>query len=136
MKFLAIDFGERRTGIAVGLSDFKIPFPRPAIDLQKEDLIVALKRLIKEEGVDALVLGYPLHKDGSMSTKAQLILNLKPQLESQLNVPIHLQDETYTTVKAKERTSHFSMKDKRNKGKLDSAAACIILEEFFSTMSE
>ena len=136
MKFLAIDYGERRTGIAVGLSDFKIPFPRPALDLQKDDLFNALKHLVKEEVIDAVVLGYPLHKDGSMSTKAQLILSLKPQLESHLNIPVHLQDETYTTVKAKERTAHFSMKDKRNKGKLDSAAACIILEEFFSTLSE
>ena len=134
-RWLCIDFGERRTGLAVGQDDTGLAFPRPAIDTRAvPDPIAAIVATAAEEGARGLVLGLPLHPDGRPSEKTAAVRKFAAALSARCALPLFLQDETWSTVEAKERTAHWSAKKKKNeKSALDSAAAAVILQRFFET---
>lgn len=136
MKWMAIDFGERRLGIAVGSTETGMAFPRPWIDtLVEKDLMDALNRLIREEKPLALLLGMPLRTDGKPSEKAEAVLKFAQSLEV-LKLPIHFRDEAFTSVVAKEKTKHLKTKTKKQeKGRIDSAAACLLLQEHLDSLA-
>lgn len=132
-KLLGIDFGERRIGLAVGLSEFGMAFSRNAIDTKiTPNPFQAIKELISEENIDTIVIGYPQRTDDKVGEKEKVVDLFIQELEKVTSIPILRQNEAYTTETAKGLTSHFSKKKKRNqKSALDSAAACVILQEFF-----
>lgn len=137
-RWLCIDFGERRIGLAVGNSLTGLAFPRPHIDTREQgDPIGAIVRLARAEGVQALLIGWPLHPDGNPSEKTVAVAAFSKKLKEQIALPLYRHDEAYSTVIAKERTSHFSTKRKKErKGDLDSAAAAVILQEFLELPHE
>ncbi len=137
-KILGIDFGERRIGLALGLCETKLAFPRPPIDTRKSpDPIAAILQLAQDEHADALLIGWPLHPDGHRSEKTDAVEHFAKKIMQQSALPLFRHDEVYSTVIAKERTTHFSTKRKREqKGDLDSAAATVILQEFLELPEE
>ncbi len=65
-KMLGVDFGDRRTGVAVSDADGVIAFPRETLDCPLiERAAAAMARLADAEGVSAIVVGLPLNMDGS-----------------------------------------------------------------------
>jgi putative Holliday junction resolvase len=139
-RFLAIDFGERRIGLAMGSAETGMAFPRPYIDTQRTAPLPHLTALVLEERPDAIVLGWPLHLTGAAggepSPKCRAVVAFGLELQQALAragrpLPIWLHDESFSTVTAKERTGHFSLKRKQSaKGDLDSAAAAVFLQDF------
>lgn len=131
MKWLAIDFGERRLGIAVGSTETGMAFPRPWIDtLVEKDIFAALRQFVKDEKPVALLLGMPHRTDGKPSEKALAVQKFAKELEAQIPLPISFRDEAFTSVVAKEKTKHLKTKTKKQeKGRIDSAAACLLLQE-------
>ncbi|MBP5188130.1 MAG: Holliday junction resolvase RuvX, partial [Fibrobacterales bacterium] len=98
------------------------------------DPVAAIVATAAEEGARGLVLGLPLHPDGRPSEKTAAVRRFAAALSTRCALPLFLQDETWSTVEAKERTAHWSAKRKKNeKSALDSAAAAVILQRFFET---
>jgi putative Holliday junction resolvase len=131
MKWLAIDFGERRLGLAIGSEETSMAFPRPWIDTREQpDVIQALRVMIQDERPQSILLGLPLRTDGKPSEKATKVLEFAQELQQHFKLPIVYRDEAFTSVEAKQRTSHLSTKRKqKDKGLIDSAAACLLLQE-------
>jgi len=69
MKYLCIDFGERRVGLAVGDSELRFAFPRETIDRQIQDLWSRLAEIVTNEKIDSFVVGMPFHPDGRKDGK-------------------------------------------------------------------
>jgi putative Holliday junction resolvase len=134
-NYLAIDYGERRTGIAFANGSVGIAFPRETIDLSKNSLWQELGRLVKENKITDFVLGMPIHPNNHPDSKQKTVENFAEELQKQFpQITLHLQDESYTTQEATTLVGARFIASKNNKTKdksrIDKAAATIILQRF------
>ncbi|MCU0679853.1 MAG: Holliday junction resolvase RuvX [Planctomycetes bacterium] len=115
MTILGIDWGEKHIGLALGESETKIASPFKAVSTIKELLVV-----IKEEGIEVLVLGEPkkMQEHNRVDARFTDFLN---KLKIETNLPIHLVDERLSSHEA----------NKLIRGEKDhSVAAMIILQRY------
>lgn len=129
-RYLAIDYGDRRVGIAIADSEVPIAFPRETIDRQSTPLLERLATLIQSERITDIVVGWPVHPDGRPDGKHVDVQIFIDELASLHALPIHKQDESYSSQTVLQATSHFKKKEKRDKGRVDRAAAAVILQRF------
>ncbi|MCK4914452.1 MAG: Holliday junction resolvase RuvX [Planctomycetes bacterium] len=129
MRYLAIDYGNRRTGLAICDAEEIIASPLAVLQSQK-NLLEKIVDIIKSENVGAVVIGLPFNMDGSEGFQAKIVLKFAKQLESHLQIPIHFQDERLSTFAAKEKMADGDYTKNKKKKRLDAVAAAQILEEF------
>ena len=129
MRYLAIDFGDKRTGLAICDSAETLATPLAVISGQKE-LLKKIADIVSSENVEALVLGLPLSMDDSESTQTKHVLDFAEQLKKRFDIPIHLQDERLTTFAAERRLASGKLTRGKRKKRLDAVAAAAILEAF------
>lgn len=135
MKILAIDFGERRIGIAMGHSETKMAFPRDFIDTQRQNQWKELQMIIEDERPKLIVVGYPERTDGKSGEKVKVVDQFIQELESRFKMSIHRQNEAFSSVEAKSKTQHYTTKKKKQeKGRIDSAAAAVFLQEYLDSL--
>jgi len=127
-RYLGIDYGDRRVGIAIADAQVPIAFPRETIDRQKTDLWQRLEQLIANERIAQVVVGLPMHPDGRLNGKNIDVEKFAQEFRTRFQLPLHFQDESYSSVTVKERTGHFRRKEKMDKGRVDRAAASLILQ--------
>ena len=129
MRYLAIDYGAKRTGLAICDPAETVASPLAVIEGQK-DLLKRIADVVKAENVEAVVLGLPLNMDDTAGSQAKLVFGFAEQLEKVLNVPVHFQDERLSTFDADEKLSATEFSRKKKKKRLDAIAAAEILEAF------
>ena len=129
MRYLAIDYGTKRTGLAICDSAETISSPLKTIHGQKE-LIKKIAEVIEAENVEAVVLGLPLNMTGSESAQTRLVLKFGKQLEGFLRVPVLLQDERLSSFGAEEKLAPANLTKGKMRQRLDAVAAAEILEAF------
>lgn len=133
-KILAIDFGERRIGIAISDNKHTFAFPRLTIDTEKNsDVFQKIKSIIIDNDIGKVVIGNPVQVDGDDSKKSQQIKNFSKKLKKFIDIPIVFWDESYTTEKAKKILHKSTKSFKENKDKLDQIAASLILEDYLKS---
>ena len=134
-RILAIDYGLRRIGVAIGFVEMSMTFPKDHIDQKQEhDIFKAILKKLNEFDSQAIVVGYPQRTDGKPSEMANNVKKFVEELKAHTSLPIFLQDEAFSSQAAEAKTSHFSKKKKqKQKGKVDSGAAAIFLQEFLET---
>ncbi len=121
---MAVDFGERRVGVAVSDELGLLAHPRPALVVRS--LAEAVRRVCEEverEQAEELFVGLPLSLSGAHSEQTKRVLAFARALRERLPIPVHEVDERLTTVEAERR----GVKDRRD-GRLDSAAAALLLQ--------
>lgn len=129
MRYLAIDYGTKRTGLAICDFAETIASPLAVIERQKE-LLGKIADVVKNEGVEAIVLGLPLNMDGSQGPQARLVFKFADVLKEHLGVPVHLQDERLSSFDAEERLAAAEFTRAKKRKRLDAVAAAAILEAF------
>ncbi|MHC4076401.1 MAG: Holliday junction resolvase RuvX [Planctomycetota bacterium] len=129
MRYLAIDYGDKRTGLAICDAAETIASPLAVIEGQK-DLIKKINEIVTSEKVEALVLGLPLNMDGSQGYRVKLVFQFAEQLKAHLQIPIHFQDERLSSFAAKETLAPAELTRKKKKKRLDAIAAAEILQTF------
>ena len=129
MRYLSIDYGIKRTGLAICDAAEKIASPLKTIHGQKE-LLKKIAEVIEAENVEAVVLGLPLNMDGSESDQTRRVLRFSNQLKRFLSVPVFLQDERLSSFGAEERLAAAHLTKSKMKQRLDAVAAAEILEAF------
>lgn len=135
-KIIALDFGLKRTGIAI--TDEKRVIASPLTTVDSVNLMTFLKQLLEKEKVEIIVLGYPTRLDGSDSHITENIRILKEVLEKEFPTKqIDFQDERYSSASAME-TIHLMGKSKHKKDKklVDRVAATIILSEYLQSIQK
>ncbi len=133
MRYLAIDLGDKRTGLAVG--DDETGLATPAVTLPVTlgaALVEAIVRMIREHEVDTLVLGLPLNADGSEGQRARRTRQFGVSLQDATDMPIYYQDERLTTYAANQRLAGTGRTHKQKKAVRDAIAAAEILQDFLS----
>ena len=129
MRYLAIDHGTKRTGLAICDSDETIASPLTVIQGKKE-LLKKIAEVVETENVEAVVLGLPLNMDGSESSQTKLVLKFAEQLKDHLHIPVHLQDERLSSFSAEEKLASAKFTKEKMRKRLDAVAAAEILEAF------
>ena len=129
MRYLAIDYGAKRTGLAICDRSEIIVSPLTVIHDQR-DLLKKIADIVKAENVGAIVLGMPLNMDNSIGSQAELVLKFAKQLKNHVDVPIHFQDERLSTFGAEEKLAPAGFTWKKKKKRLDAIAAAEILDAF------
>lgn len=135
-RILAIDYGIKRTGIAV--TDPLQIIATGLTTIQSGELIPFLKKYLLEETVELIVIGMPKNWDESDThgTKPamQAILKIKKEFPA---MPVKEVDERFTSKMAKDAMIEMGMKkkDRRDKNLVDEIAATIILQEYLQSIS-
>lgn len=129
MRYLAIDYGMKRTGLAVCDTGETIASPLAVVHGRK-DLIQRIQRVVASEGVEAIVLGLPLNMDGTEGPQARLVHAFGKELGRQLGIPVHFQDERLSSFEAEQRLQEMDLSRAKKKERLDALAAADILQNF------
>ena len=129
MRYLAIDYGTKRTGLAICDSAETIASPLAVIQGRKE-LLKKIADVVESENVEAIVLGLPLNMDGSEGPQAKLVLEFAEELKAHLHIPVHFQDERLSSFGAEEKLTRANLTRDKRKKHLDAVAAAEILEAF------
>jgi putative holliday junction resolvase len=129
---LAFDFGTRRIGVAVGESAIGLAHPLATIaSEQNEHRFAAIERLIDEWHPALLIVGLPLHADGTEHALTARARRFANQLEGRFGLAAELVDERFTTHAATEALSDAGVKTRAHKDVRDQVAAQLILQAYF-----
>ena len=126
-RIIGLDWGLRRCGVAVSDENRGFVFTRPQLNVKsQDDLIKNILTVITEDRPVGLVLGLPLHADGSDSDTTKLVREFADLLSKQTDLPIIFVEENLTSAAAQDALGCKSMT--KIKQELDSVSAKIILE--------
>jgi putative Holliday junction resolvase len=129
-RFLGLDPGAVRCGVAITDSSATMAFPRPAL-ANDDALIGALRTLIEEERVGTVVVGRPVALSGNETSSTKQADAFYVALLSALDeVPVVQWDERLTTFEAQRSLSQAGLKAKDHRDHVDSAAAVIMLQNY------
>lgn len=131
-RLLAIDLGDRRTGLAVGDRITGIVSPAGVLEVVRERLIDPLAKAIAEHAPDALVLGIPLNMDGTEGPRARIARDMATALEERTGLPVVLQDERLTSFAADQAMARSGRTHGQKKKLRDALAAVAILEDYLA----
>ena len=134
MRYLAIDYGNKRTGLAICDQGETIVSPLAVIPSGK-DLVNKILEVIKKENIEAVVVGLPLNMDDSKGSQAQIAMKFAEQLKTNLQIPLYLQDERLSSFAAEEKLAPAQYTRAKKKERLDAIAAAEILELFLQQKS-
>jgi putative Holliday junction resolvase len=129
MRYLAVDYGAKRTGLAICDAEETMAFPFGILHGQK-DLIDRIEQIVDAERIDAIVLGLPLNMDGSNGPQSQQVLAFSERLKQHIRVPIHLQDERLSSFEAEQKLQTTGLSKAKQRARLDALAAAEILQAF------
>ena len=137
MKFLGIDHGESKIGLALG--DNEANFCLPYKILKAEDFFNSINNILEEESIDEIVLGLPKNLSNEDTQQTAVVYDFLNKLKEQVKLPIHLEDERMTSVMGKGMQGKYLREDSRkenrkNKLKIksdeDASSAALILDSF------
>jgi putative Holliday junction resolvase len=131
MRILGLDYGEKRLGLAIsdemGITAQGLP-TLTRKGLEKD--LAALEKVIRQFGVDRMVIGYPLRLNGTEGIQCEKVNRFAGILEKRFSVPILKWDETLTTSQAEEILTEVRVSRKKRKAVVDKLAAMIILQDY------
>jgi putative Holliday junction resolvase len=123
MSILGIDFGIKRTGLAISYYGNLV---KPLTIVETKNFDKTFANLLKSENIDKIVIGLP---DGKIKN---IVLGFAKRLEKIYKLEVVFCDETLTSQKAKEELIKIGVKRKKRRTGLDARAACLILENYLS----
>jgi putative holliday junction resolvase len=137
-RFLGIDFGTKRVGIAISDENNTLAFPKEII-LNDINLFNNLGEIIKKESITDIVVGESVDFSGKLNALSARIDVFILEIEEKFKIPIHKQKEFLTTVEARKSgqtkadfnpsQSHSKVKQIKS-GRMDASAAALILQRY------
>jgi putative holliday junction resolvase len=147
LRYVAIDLGDKRTGLAVGDSHTGVVSPvgviQTPIRLGGGDALLRAIAAAIEDHLGAapapgaampaeLVIGLPLNMDGSEGPRAKLVREFAGRIAACTGWPVRFQDERLTSADADWKMARSGMTHREKKNRRDALAAAVILEDFIA----
>lgn len=132
-RILCIDYGAKRTGLAV--TDPLQIIASALTTVETKDLLAYLKKYFQQEQVELVLIGDPKNWDDSDTHATPLVAAFIKRLNKEFpSMPVKKVDERYTSKMAKDAMLDMGMKkkDRRVKGNVDQIAATIMLQEYLN----
>ena len=136
-RIVAVDYGTKRVGLA--LADPLRLFAQPYGTFSQDEAVARLKHIHAGEGLAVVVVGWPLTEAGEEGPATARVQQYVNRLRNALpGVELVKWDERYTSELARERLKETggSRKHRADKGRIDAAAAGIILQEYLDSKNE
>jgi putative Holliday junction resolvase len=139
VRYLGIDYGRRRIGLALSDESAILASPwdtvagagSPAASAEfVRQRIAAFEQVHPGESVHAIVVGLPRRLNGEDNDETPMARQFAERLRALTGLAVHLQDERLTSREAEERLGARERDWRRRKSKLDAAAAAVILQDF------
>lgn len=133
-RLLAIDYGTKRTGIAV--TDPLQLIASALETVPSHQLLQYLKAYVEREPVDAFIVGLPKRLDGTDTDNTPRVRRFVELLQKALpTIPVHWHDERFTSVMALQAmiAGGSTKKERRDKGNIDKVSAAIILQSYMES---
>jgi putative Holliday junction resolvase len=130
-RLLAIDYGEKRIGLA--LTDPMLMFAKPfemIPNLTFENTLAHLQKIIAEKTVGRIIVGIPWGVEGNATAKTMETQAFMDRLTASLDIPVEGSDERYTTSEANELLKEMGYDWKKARNVIDSLSACLILKRY------
>lgn len=129
MKYLGIDYGTKRTGLAISNDSGTVAVVKEVVvGRGQQDVIACIKKIVDDEKVNAVVVGLPLRADSTRSKTTEIIERFIAKLANHLAVPVQTFDERLTSVMADKISPH------RKHQPRDHVAAQILLQNFLDQL--
>jgi len=136
MRVLAIDYGERRTGLAISDELGIIAQGLDTIIVRKEDEILQrVAEVARIRGAERIVIGLPLNMSGAESEKSMKVRAFGEALSRLTSMPVVFWDERMTTMQAHRVMHEMEKKTGRDKPLVDRISATLILQEYMKTLT-
>ncbi|MDO8302155.1 MAG: 6-phosphogluconolactonase [Sedimentisphaerales bacterium] len=129
MRYLAIDYGGKRTGLALCDRDETLASPVVVIE-NPAQCIPKILEVVKNEQVETIVLGLPLNMDDSEGPTARAVRTFAKDLAERIDIPIIFHDERLSSFEAEQKFVGAGLTRKKKKKRLDAVAAAAILQSF------
>ena len=124
MKYLGIDYGEKKIGLAIGDSETKIASPYKILNNDK-DLLLNIKDICLKEAIDKIVLGVPIGLKGVKSQQYEKVIGFSDKLFGFIKIEVIQQDENLSSSYAQKL-----LQGTKARGKDNAVAAMIILQSY------
>ena len=133
-RVVALDIGSKRIGIAVSdpFNSYALPDDAYICTKNLEQDIVNIRQILQDKLATIIVCGMPLNVDGTESVQTVRTKKFIEALKKVVNLPIVTVDERYTSISARESLQMQNTQKNRKSGRVDSVAACYILEEYLN----
>lgn len=129
MKYLALDIGDKRTGVAVSDELGITTHPVAVLEVGKT-FLENLGEIIKSEKPEEIIIGVPRHQSGDESQVISQIREFAKVIHHEYNLPVDFEDESATSIEAERRLKEKGMTVQEIKDNVDGEAAAIILESY------
>jgi putative Holliday junction resolvase len=139
MRILAVDLGDRRTGLAIGDDALRIASPLDVIEIPRSrepDLLRALSDRARDEGTGRIIVGLPVNMDGSEGPAASGARRFGAALAAASGIEVVFQDERLTSVEADWEMAQSGLTHGQKKARRDALAAAAILRDAFAAMGD
>jgi putative holliday junction resolvase len=129
MRYLAVDYGFQRTGLAICDPAETIASPYRVLQ-GKERLCEQVARIVRAESIETVVVGLPLNMDGTEGSQAKAVRSFVKELTPHIQVPVLLYDERLSSFSAQEKLADVDLTAGKKRKHLDAIAAAEILRAF------
>ena len=133
MRYLGLDLGSKTLGIALSDSTNTIANVLTTLRFNENDydmVMEPLSKIIDENDVGKIILGYPKNMDNSIGMRAMITLEFKKKIEDNFDIEVILEDERLTSVISNNVLIMADMSRKKRKKKVDGIAALVILQNY------
>jgi len=129
VRTLALDWGERRIGVAISDPTGLIAQPLETIPAHAggRDALERIAELVRAHEVGEIVVGLPVHMNGRNGPEAQKARAFGERVRTRAGVAVEYLDERWTSVEAERALEESGMREKKRRGKVDPIAAAILL---------
>ena len=130
-RIVALDLGEKRIGVAI--CDETQTVARSLTVLERKSRLTdfeRISRIVDDNGAILLIVGLPLLASGEEGEKAAWVRDYCGDLQRQLEVPIRLWDEGYTTIQAEASLRERGIHGRKRRKRVDAVAAAFILQSY------
>lgn len=137
MRYLGLDVGNKRVGVAVGNSELRLATPLGVIQRGTlEQDAAKLRAYIDEYDAGMLVCGLPRNTDNTSGEQETLTRAYVEQLAAAVGSAFCFQDERYSTTTALAQQRARGLDEKRGRATVDASAAAVILQDFFDSLRD
>lgn len=131
MKYLGIDYGTKRTGVAVSDENGRMAVVKETIEAEgQQGVIDRIKQILEEDGVQVIVVGVPRNLDNEDTEMTETVQRFIEKLRNHVTIPVQTVDERLTTEMAKTLLRGVKNEDR------DKVAAQILLQNFLDQIAE
>ena len=135
VRTLALDYGERRIGVALSDPTGAIAQPLETIDARTGALERIAELVVKHE-VGQIVVGLPLHMNGRRGPEAERAHAFGEKVRARANVPVDYLDERWTSLEAERVLEEGGVRKKKQRGRVDPIAAALLLRTWLARQGQ